>query len=86
MDMKKAVLILKTANLLGDMPAGEGFFTAAQAAYWTGISKSTIYRILPQLEQIGLLESEPFECRKINCKRYRITENGRDAVAIKKML
>jgi len=68
--------ILTAFNLLRKMPVGEGWTTASRLKDYVGYSIATVYRKLKHLELNGLIESQEFECRKVTCKRYRITERG----------
>lgn len=68
--------ILWVLKLIADMPAGEGWVKPTEIVTWSGISHSTVYRYLPKLQKLGYLHMEQYSCRKLTCKRYRITQNG----------
>jgi len=78
MSLKTIMLILKVAVLLDKMPMGEGWFSAANMRQYSGVSLSTIHRYLKKLEAQGYLHFEIYNCRKITCKRYRVTETGKN--------
>lgn len=68
--------ILETAKLFGKMPSGAGWVTPQEIINWSGVKHSTAYRALPKLEKLGFFHVEEYECRKLKCRRYRITESG----------
>lgn len=68
--------MLKTAFLLREMPIGQGWASPATIRQYSGVSNSTTYRYLTQLEKLGYIESKPVVCRKLHCKQYRITNEG----------
>ncbi len=78
MFLEKAIMIAKVARLLDLMPSGGGWATPLQLAYFTGLSASTIYRYMPKLDKQGYFLVEEYTCRKIVCRRYRITELGKE--------
>lgn len=68
--------ILKVLFLLRDMPSGAGWATPQEIINYSGVSHSTVYRNLPKLETLGFLHVEEYTCRKLKCRRYRITVTG----------
>lgn len=69
-------LMLSAMFLLRKMPAGEGWTTVSRLKDYVDYSIATVYRKIKHLEANGLVETQEFECRKVNCKRYRITDKG----------
>lgn len=59
------------------MPSGVGWITPQDIINWSSVKHSTVYRSLPKLAKLGLVEVEEYECRKIKCRRYRINFEGR---------
>lgn len=78
--------LMSTLSLLKMFPAGEGWDRPISIARWSGISMSTTYRYLPKLEMLGFIKSREYECRKMKCKEYRITDAGEDYVNLWKKL
>jgi len=84
--MTTVMLILKVAVLLDKMPVGQGWFSAAIMRQFSGVSLSTIHRYLKKLDAQGYLHFEVYNCRKITCKRYRVTQKGMDLYSSQGML
>lgn len=76
--------VMETAKSLGNLRgSGGGWVTPSQVAFWSGVSKSTTYRVLNFCVLEGLLETQDYVKRGIDCKRYRLTELGHEQFKFK---
>lgn len=76
MSIERTRRVMQVFRLLSLMPMGEGWAKPLEIVQWSGVTHATVYRYLPKLEKLGYLHIEEYKCRKLTCKRYRITEKG----------
>lgn len=71
-------MMLKVASLIRQMPVGEGWVIPKEFAQWSGLSRSTVYRILPKMANQGLLiQDESYKGKKVS-RAYKISQVGQE--------
>ena len=54
------------------------WMTAHELARWVPLSRSTVYRLLPKMAKLGLLETQRKKTAVKTTTRYKISEKGRE--------
>jgi len=69
--------ILKTLELVSQMPKGEVMLRPSDISFWSCTSHSTTYRYLSKLSEEGYVKGIAKGYRKGIVCEYRITERGK---------
>lgn len=80
------ISMLKVADLVRQMPVGEGWTIARDYVQWTNVSRATVYRRLKSLVSQGLMESKAHGKGKRTYYTYRLTERGKALYDSQKVL
>jgi DNA-binding IclR family transcriptional regulator len=76
MNIEKVRLLLKTLQTAAMFPRGEGLMTPTEIIKKSGVSHATTYRYLSKMLDMGYVKVKPYQCRKLTCYKYRISEEG----------
>lgn len=69
-------LMLKVMRLVREMPRGKGWVGQSEIVHWSGISRSTVFRYLPRMFEVKLIEVREVKRGKKFAFEYRISPEG----------
>jgi DNA-binding IclR family transcriptional regulator len=69
-------LMLKVLRLVREMPRGKGWVGQSEIVAWSGVSRSTVYRYLPKMFELKLIEVREMPRGKKFAFEYRISPDG----------